>query len=252
MSYSPPGLGLFVTGTDTGVGKTTVTAALARVLRRQGCPVRVSKPVATGARLIGDQCLSEDTIQLADAAGETALAEITPWAWPEPVAPPVAARLAGATVTLKQVVEAVRRRAGPGEFLLVEGVGGLLCPLTEEDTIADLADAVGLPLLVVARRALGTLNHTLLTLEAAARRGLTVVGVVIVETTRPEGLAEGTNIEELRRRIAPPILAVVPFQPNRPVDAVPALAAVDWSLILGLNECLSGLSPEEQISAWRP
>src|SRR5262245_18940593 len=126
VSCSQPPRGLFVTGTDTGVGKTTVTAALVRVLRRQGHGVRVSKPVATGAQRIGNQWLSEDTLQLADAAGETALAEITPWAWPEPVAPPVAARLAGATVTLKQVAEAVLRRVVPGEFLLVEGVGGLV------------------------------------------------------------------------------------------------------------------------------
>ncbi|HZT83441.1 MAG TPA: dethiobiotin synthase [Gemmataceae bacterium] len=215
--------GLFFTGTDTGVGKTFVTAAVARLLRGQGRPVRVCKPVATGARQVDGRWISDDTLTLAEAAGAAGEWErLTPWTFPEPAAPPVAARAAGQQLALADLAGAVRRQAQPGAALLVEGVGGLLCPLTETETVADLAAELGLPLVVVARRSLGTLNHTLLTLEVARGRGLPVAGVVVSETARPEGLAEETNVEELRRRIAVPLLAVVPH--GEPA----AVAAVDW------------------------
>ena len=130
-------------------------------------------------------------------------------------------------MTLEELAAAVRRRGAGGRTVLVEGVGGLLCPLTERQTVADLAVELDLPLIVVARRSLGTLNHTLLTVEAARCRGLRVAGVVVTETTPVRGVAEETNVEELRRRLDAPLLAVLPYQPG-PVGDVPALAAVDW------------------------
>jgi len=202
--------GLFITATDTGAGKTYVTAAACRALRREGRPFRVCKPVATGAQWDQGRWLAEDTRLLAEAAGERDLDAVTPVAFPVPAAPPVAARLAGAGLTLDGLAAAVRRRAAAGVPVLVEGVGGLLCPLTEAATVADLAAALGLPLLVVARRSLGTLNHTLLTLEVARARRLRVAGVVVSETGPVNGPAEETNVEELRRRIGVPLLAVVP------------------------------------------
>jgi dethiobiotin synthetase len=220
--------GLFFTGTDTGVGKTYVTACVARILRGHGYPCSVSKPVATGARATGRGWLGPDTEQLAAAAGEADWEKVTPWAFPDPVAPPVAARRCGVSLTLAGLAEAVRRQRRPGVPVLVEGVGGLLCPLTEAETVADLAAALDLRLVVVARRSLGTLNHTLLTVEAACRRGLPVAGVVVNEAVPPEGLADATNVEELRRRLAVPILAVLPHQAG-PVARPPAeLEAVDW------------------------
>jgi dethiobiotin synthetase len=244
MDRDPPLRGLFVTGTDTGVGKTVVTSALVRLFRRQGQPVGVCKPVATGAKPVAGRWVSDDTIQLAAAAGIGEDWErITPWAWPEAAAPPIAARLAGAAITLREIVEAIHHQSRTDVPLLVEGVGGLLCPLTDTETVADLAAMLALPLIVVARRSLGTLNHTLLTLECAARRGLRVAGVVVNETTRPQGVADETNVNELRRRIDSPILAVVPHQPRPPVDALPALAAVDWRRL-----CF----PLKRDSAWKP
>jgi dethiobiotin synthetase len=215
--------GLFFTGTDTGVGKTFVVAAVARELRRRGEAFRVCKPVATGG------VPAEDTRTLAEAAGDNDLEAITPWAFPEPAAPPVAARLAGATLSLPEIVAAVRRRGDGGGMLLVEGVGGLLCPLTERERVADLAAQLRLPLVVVARRSLGTLNHTLLTLEVARGRGLAVAGVVVSETAPPRGAAEETNVEELRRRIGVPLLAVVP---HGAADAA-ELRRVDWRGLAG-------------------
>src|SRR5579872_581647 len=128
---------LFFTGTDTGVGKTFVVCAVARALLGQGQKVRVCKPVATGGQWHEGRLLSDDTRQLAAAAAEADCAAITPWTFAEPAAPPVAARLAGATLVLEEIVAAVQRRADPDTLLLVEGVGGLLCPLTERATVAD-------------------------------------------------------------------------------------------------------------------
>lgn len=220
--------GFFVVGTDTGVGKTLVTTALARALRAQGLAVRVCKPVATGASRVEGRWLAEDTRLLAEAigAGPEEHDAITPWVFPEPAAPPVAARAAGISLSLTDLANAVRRQAARGQVILVEGVGGLLCPLTEQETVADLAVMLGLPVLVVARRSLGTLNHTLLTIESARRRGLPLVGLVVSETEPVEGLAARTNVEELRRRIDIPLLAVVPHQ------APDALAALDWRPLL--------------------
>jgi dethiobiotin synthetase len=220
--------GLFFTGTDTGVGKTLVTAAVARLLRARGRGVVVCKPVATGARQVGGRWLADDTVALAEAAGLAGEWErVTPWAFPDPVAPPLAARRQGVTLALPAVARAVTDRARPGAALLVEGVGGLLCPLTDAGTVADLVRELALCLVVVARRSLGTLNHTLLTLEVARARGLAVAGVVVSETVPPAGLADETNVDELRR-LSVPVLAVVPHRAGGAPDEDTALAGVDW------------------------
>jgi dethiobiotin synthetase len=227
-------MGLFFVGTDTGVGKTFITAAVAKSMRRQGQAVRVSKPVATGARWIDGRWLSEDTLQLAEAAGMADEYEaVTPWTFPDPVAPPVAARRQGIYLTLSGLTEAVARCARPGMPLLVEGVGGLLCPLTEQETVADLAGLLGLPLIVVARRSLGTLNHTLLTLEVARARGLAVAGVVVNETVPLGNLADQTNVEELRKRITVPVLAVISHRLEAATAELPEIEAVDWRQLCG-------------------
>ena len=128
----------FVTGTDTGVGKTVVTAAIARLWRDEGRLFRVMKPVATGVA---------DTAELAEAAGDPDLAGITPWRFDAPAAPPVAARLAGVSLSLEEIARAVVRRATLADALLIEGVGGLLCPLAEMATVADLIAALDVPVL---------------------------------------------------------------------------------------------------------
>jgi dethiobiotin synthetase len=216
--------GLFITATDTGAGKTFVTASLARLWRRERRPFRVSKPVATGA----ENDWSEDTRLLGEAASDPDLEAITPYTFAVAAAPPVAARLAGTSLRLDHLAVAVRRRAAEDHAVLVEGVGGLLCPLTERETVADLAIELALPLIVIARRSLGTLNHTLLTVEAAQRRGLRLAGVVVTATTPVQGAAEETVVEELRQRLPVPLLAVLPHQPNAEDGALADLQAVDW------------------------
>jgi dethiobiotin synthetase len=223
--------GLFITATDTGAGKTFVAAMIARTLRAKGRVVRACKPVATGAEWIGGRWLSEDTRILSEATADHEYDQITPWAFPTPAAPPVAARLAGVQLRLDQLVLAVRQREAAGTLVLVEGIGGLLCPLTERETVADLAAELDLPLLIVARRSLGTLNHTLLTLEVAHVRRLRVAGVVMCETNPVTGPAEETNVEELRRRIGVPLLAVVAHQREGAPWAPPA---VEWDRLADL------------------
>jgi dethiobiotin synthetase len=224
-----PRAGLFFTGTDTGVGKTFVAAAVASLLHRQGRTVAVCKPVATGALACPDGWISEDTRLLAEAVGRPDEARrVTPWAFPEPVAPPVAARQHDVMLTLAELTGAVRACQQPGGVVLVEGVGGLLCPLTERETVADLAGLLRLPLVIVARRGLGTLNHTLLTLEAARSRQLSVAGIVVNDPGPETGPAWATNVAELRRRVEVPLLAVIPYRPGSCPRECEELAATDW------------------------
>ncbi len=139
----------------------------------------------------------------------------------------------------------------PEARVLVEGVGGLLCPMTEEATVADLAQELKLSLIVVTRQSLGTLNHTLLTLEAAASRGLPVAGIVVNQTMPDQGLADHTNVEELRKRIRIPILAVVPYQNSAPSHDLYGLAEVDWNRLCH-SEARSRIKSEEHYPAWKP
>ena len=159
--------GYFVTATDTGVGKTFITAALAAALRARGRDVAVLKPVQSGATST-------------DPAGDAALlgADCI-YAFAAPLAPLVAARYEGRTIEAGPILARAAELAREHELLLVEGAGGLLVPLADGFDLADLAVAIGLPLIVVARAGLGTVNHTLLTIEAARGRGLEVTGVVL-------------------------------------------------------------------------
>jgi len=161
------GRGYFVTATDTGVGKTFVTAGLAAALRARGRDVAVFKPVQSGA--LAD-----------DPAGDAALlgADCV-YAFLAPLAPLVAARAEGRRIELEPILERAQKLEQEHEILLVEGAGGLLVPLSDNLDVAGLAAALDLPLIVVARAGLGTVNHTLLTIEAARARGLEVAGVVL-------------------------------------------------------------------------
>ena len=253
MHYQVGGVsGLFITGTDTNVGKTVVACGIARAARRAGLAVRVAKPVVSG----GD----DDTRALiAAAASGQSVAEVSPWRFAEPLAPPVAAARAGVTLELAAVLAAVRRAvatptgttgtpSGTGAagttnaptLALVEGAGGLLCPLTARETYADLAVALGWPLIVVSRLGLGMLNHTLLTLEAAQQRGLRVAGVVVCATKPPTTLAEATNPAELRQRIAVPLLAVLPHACDPTEQTWSELANIDWMGLSAMTDPLHG------------
>jgi dethiobiotin synthase len=174
--------GLFVTGTDTGVGKTVVSAALMHVLRARG-PVRYWKPVQTGIE-------EDDDTAVVRTLGACASEEILDDGirLPRPLSPHASAQLAGVRITIDEVLRPLAGRKSPPSWI-VEGAGGLLVPLNESELMIDLIARLALPVLVVARSGLGTINHTLLTLEALRLRRLDVVGVVMNGAVNPSNKA---------------------------------------------------------------
>ena len=197
--------GFFITGTDTGVGKTAVAAGLVRAFRARGMDVGVMKPVSTGK--------SNDARALREAAAvRDAMEEINPVSLRAPVSPNVAARLEAKTVDVDAVLEAYARLRSKHSCMIVEGVGGLLVPIREDFLVVDLAARTGLPLIVVARTALGTINHTLLTLEAAAARDLKVCGVVYCAgQAGPVDIPARTSPDVVTRCSGVPSLGSIPF-----------------------------------------
>jgi adenosylmethionine-8-amino-7-oxononanoate aminotransferase len=216
--------GLFVTGTGTGVGKTAVAAALARILRRRGIDVGVMKPAATGVPP------DEDADLLRAAAGSDDPFElVSPLRFRDPLAPAVAADREGRNPDPAVIRRAFESIAGRREFVLVEGVGGLLVPVAWGYSVADMARDLGLPILVVAPAGLGTLNHAALTVEAARARGIPVLGIVLVrECAGERDLAETTNPAALERLCGVPVLGTmerVPAGKARDPDVLADAAA---------------------------
>jgi len=203
--------GLFITATDTGVGKTEVACGVVRGHRARGLDVGAMKPAQSG-HLPGE---ASDAARLGAAAGGGDPPElICPCSFAAPLAPAVAARLEGRTISLQRLLDAARELARRHAALVVEGAGGLLSPLAEGATCADLAVALALPVLVVARAGLGTVNHTALTCEALRARGLPVAGVVLNRTAPGGDPSEPHNAAEIERLTGARVLASLPFDPD--------------------------------------
>lgn len=212
----------FVTGTDTGVGKTVVSAVLVRCWRAAGRDVAYVKPAQSGAADGDDD--RRDVARWTDGA-PTAVGAVLD----ESLAPAVAARREGIALDLARLRAPVDevRAVRPDTDLVVEGAGGLLVELgTDGTTCADLATALDLPLVVVARPGLGTLNHTALTLAEADRRGLPVAGVVVCGFPEEPDLATRTNLAELARLSGGRLAGVVPALPR--LDAAAFAPAATW------------------------
>jgi dethiobiotin synthetase len=193
----------FVTGTDTGVGKTLVSCALLAAARRRGLSCAVLKPAETGcSRSLDGQLLAEDAAKLAEAAGlESTGKESCVYRFETPAAPAVAARLENQQISLAAIEDNVESlKANDPDLLLVEGAGGLLVPFTDEHAAADVARALDLPLLIVARPGLGTINHCALTVECARRRGLSIRGIILSHTAPLDAdPTMATNAAEIER-----------------------------------------------------
>ena len=184
-----PVRGLFIAGTDTGVGKTTVAVALARLASRLGRVPIPYKPVETGCAPD-----AEDARRLWEAARPPiTLAEVCPFPLALPAAPAAAAAAIGIRLDVAELARRGLSLGARGDFLIVEGAGGLLAPYDGASTNADLAVHLGLPVLVVARTALGTINHVALTLSALGQRGLQLAGVLLVQSTEEIQPHEATN-----------------------------------------------------------
>ena len=257
--------GVFVTGTDTGVGKTVIAGGLAASLASIGVDVGVMKPISTGgeergsapveesgetsedavpnrAKCAGEvnrRLVSEDAVYLKHAANvKDSLDLINPICLREPLAPSVASEQEGLPIDLDRVNIAFKQLRRKHEFMVVEGVGGLAVPIRDDILVAHLAARLELPLIIVALPTLGTINHTLLTVEFARSFNLEIHGIVLNGLRQDMvGLAESTNPAEISRVTNLPILGVVPFDgrlrqrtPSSPFLAQFMSENIDWKI----------------------
>ncbi len=218
--------GLFVTGTDTGVGKSVLAAAICAALVRRGERVAAFKPVVTGTDdPPGDW--PRDHELLAAQTGQRP-GEVTPHTFGPPVSPHLAAEMAGTAVDPESFSAAARGAAEGADALVCEGVGGLMVPLTRSYVVRDLAVELGLPLVVAARPGLGTISHTLLTVSAARSAGVAVAGVVITPWPAEPDTLTASNRETIQR-LAGVKVSGLPFtEPSTLAEAGAALPLGDW------------------------
>jgi len=225
---SPLAPGLFVTGTDTGVGKTAVGCALLRLAHRAGRSFVPFKPVETGCP---SPALAPDAEALCRAAASPVpVVDVTAATFRLPAAPAVAAAAAGAAVDIDGLLAHAHRLRARGDGLLVESAGGLLVPYHGSITAADLAASLGLPILVVARAALGTINHTALTLSEIRRRALPLAGVILAETSSGSHDPALDSTAQIQAVTGVRPLGLLPFvpdaEPDRLADALIAALGI--------------------------
>lgn len=208
-------IGCFVTGTDTGVGKTLASAGLLHALARHHARVVGMKAIAAGAEPIGPggSLANEDVLALR-AASTLAVAPSldNPVLLPDPLSPHIAAQRAGTRIDVSAIVQAYAALAAQADAVVVEGAGGFHVPLSDTETGADLAEALGLPVVLVVGLRLGCLSHAALTADAIRARGLPLAGW-IVSRIDPAMAAAEDNIAWLRQRLRTPLLADIPHQP---------------------------------------
>lgn len=234
----PKKAGLFITGTDTGVGKTLIAGAIAKILTDKGLKVGVFKPIATGCKRNWDGLISDDTEFLSYCANsDLSLSTITPVGYHTPAAPIVSAACDGSAIDFDRIAAAYKDICQNSNIVIVEGIGGVRVPLTEEFDLLDLAVEFALPAVIVARPNLGTINHTLMTIDCVRAAKLKIAGVVIngykatesttAEDTAPEVIAQCSGVD---------ILSVVPFdetvdieEPNLGEFIVGSLIDCDWA-----------------------
>lgn len=212
--------GIFITGTDTGVGKTVVTGALTAYLKKQGVRVRVMKPMAAGGM--------EDT-RFLKKCQENGVPEkeITPVFLRKPLAPYVAARLEKRKIDFKPVQKAFSKAKKESDFLIVEGVGGLLVPLTSRTTCVNLIQLFHFPVLIVGRLGLGTINHTWLTLNELKRNKCKIAGILLNEPHNGKrGLPEKTNCSVIQKMTKANFVEIFPFQKG--VNVEKGNTAFNW------------------------
>jgi dethiobiotin synthetase len=220
---SPPA-GYFVTGTDTGVGKTVVTLGLMRHLQDRGRRVVAMKPVASGCRHTAQGLRNADALLLQRQSSlPLEYHEINPYAFEPAIAPHLAAAAAGGRIELDAIRTGFERLAAQADQVCVEGIGGWLVPLNEAQTAADLAAELGLGIILVVGIRLGCLNHALLTQAVIAGAGLHLAGWVANQPS-PGCERAGEIIGALRSRLAAPLLGTVPFLPGcSPADVAACL-----------------------------
>jgi dethiobiotin synthetase len=205
--------GYFITGTDTGVGKTFVTSIIAKALTNAGIDTGVMKPVETGCAVKNKRLVPKDALTLKGSSGaKDHIDIINPYRFSPPLAPNIAARLKGIKLDLNKINGCYKALSKAHDLVLVEGAGGLLAPLTDEKTVADLALFLKLPLIIVAPSRIGVINHTLLTVECARGSNIPVKGIVLNNPVTPKkDPSREFNRAEIERLTDVPVLGELPF-----------------------------------------
>jgi dethiobiotin synthetase len=205
--------GLFITGTDTGVGKTLIACGLAWLLRRRRINVGIMKPFATGNQIYSRNFKSQDTELLAAAANVGDMDdELNPVFFPIAASPLMASMITKNRISLKSVLSAFQRIRRRHEFVVVEGIGGIMVPLTNSYLLGDFVKLLGLQLIVVSRPNLGSVNHTLLTVNACKKYGLDIVGIIINRMPSKPDIVESMTPQFIRKLTGIPIIAIIPEQ----------------------------------------
>jgi dethiobiotin synthetase len=220
--------GLFVTGTDTEAGKSVLAASICAALAARGERVAAFKPAVTGTDdAPGDWPRDHELLASAASAGQSP-DEVAPYRFGPPLSPHLAAQLAGVAIEPRRLVEAAEAAATRADWLICEGVGGLLVPLTPGYLVRDLAVDLGLPVVVAARSGLGTINHSLLTVESARAAGLKVAGVAMTPWPERPAQIERSNRETVEALGGARVAGLGPTQPGSLAEAGQALPIDDW------------------------
>lgn len=208
--------GLFITGTDTGVGKTVIAGAIIAALRSRGINTGAMKPIETGCVTVGKSLHPSDGAFLKKMAQmEEPLNYITPSCFESPLSPFVASEMEGREVELRKIRDHFKRLTEKYDAIIVEGIGGLLVPIRKDYFVLDLIKEFELPIVVVARASIGTINHTLLTVNYAIKEGLNIAGIIINFSRSLEGnIAESTNPHAIQLLTNIPLIGVFPYLQN--------------------------------------
>jgi dethiobiotin synthetase len=208
--------GIFITGTSTGVGKTIIAAGLAWATRKRKIDVGVMKPFATANRVFSRKYRSQDTAILANASGVNDTdSELNPFFYPIAASPLVASELKHEPpINIEKALQALQNLGMKHDFLIAEGIGGILVPLTENESVASFAKRAELPLVIVSTSSLGTLNHTLLTIMACKEFGLNIRGIILNKMSKKPNMVERKTAEVIERLTDIEVLAVLPISKN--------------------------------------
>ncbi len=208
--------GIFITGTDTGVGKTFVACGLIRAMKEKGLNVCPMKPVESGCRTSKGKLVPSDTNKLIKASGVNEPIDlINPYRLKHPLAPSVAADIEGVKIERRKILSAHSRLSKKYDITIVEGAGGIMVPVYKKYLFLDLAKDLNLPVVIVSRPGLGTINHTLLTIDALKNKGLDIPGVIINSSEKNrKGLSEKTNPEVIERLGGVSVLGSLPYSEN--------------------------------------
>lgn len=202
---------LFITGTDTGVGKTITAAAIISALKKEGISVCPLKPVETGCPKKDKTLVPEDSLFLSSLCDDLQIDELNIYRFQDPLAPAVAAEINRKEININYIITTLRKAADKFDIVVIEGAGGIMVPLTWKATFLDLVSQMKIPVIVVSANKLGTINHTLLTIHALKMRGLDIIGIILNTVNNLRDPSRKTNAYVIRKLTKVPIIGEIPY-----------------------------------------